>query len=542
MAGNKLSGNIIGLEISGNFIACETSCEINFDADMRPASPVDAGGWKSFIPGLKGWTVNLNAQMLITSAQANQTTILNAFMSGDRIGIRFASKFTDISNFELKGYAYIQNGGISAAVNTNVGYTTTLLGDGALNPDENEQEIAQFGFRNTDPFGDEENLVPQFSKLIDPLALSIPFNFTPSSTGNYLFIIVPVGTTDFNKWENNDINFGDIPDFVWRAKYTIGLFDYYVTLDLIYFTSAVPTVTLKLKSTTPNSFTFVDIASALRNTEYESNEIEVAGITEPVPISISGGIGYSINGGAYTNLDGLISNGDKVRVKLMSSASYLTLTSAVLTIGGVSDSYDVTTQEDAALSYAYNTGVFYKEGCISPQYGTSVPFSRTYTGVDPSAAEAARVAGLTQFNLDGRANANSIGYCANPPIDLWAQITEQDEETVGTSEYGNVVITFYKGVDAVTPPAPIEGNRVNSPIPSIYLQYRQEGTNPATPVTFDYPLYLFSSNSSFAVVAPDSSVGNPVYPKQLLSLSDGTFFYFAAPGKANNEVFYVGSY
>lgn len=135
MASNKLSGNIIGLEINGNFISCETSSEINFDTDMRPASPVDAGGWKSFIPGVKGWTMTFNAIMLIQSAPSNEATILNAFLMGSRIGVRFASKFLDISTFELTGYAYVQSGSILAGVNSNANYNATLLGDGALNPD-----------------------------------------------------------------------------------------------------------------------------------------------------------------------------------------------------------------------------------------------------------------------------------------------------------------------------------------------------------------------------------------------------------------------
>lgn len=543
MPSNKLSGNVIGLEIDGKFISCETSCEIRYKSEMIPASAVDDGGWKSFIPGAKDWSVSLNAFMLINSAASDHATILNAFMFGKRVGLRFASKYTSISSFELTGYAYVEDGGINGTVNTTTSYNTTLRGDGPLNPSEGEQVIARYGFRLEDPFGDEGSLVPQFSKTIDPEALSVSLDYTKPSADNYLYAIFPHGTTLFNKWENNEINFGDIPDFVWRAPYTIGAFDYYVTNAPIYFTSAVPIVTFKLKSTTPNPFTFEDIISALRSTEYISNEITVTGITEPVPISIAGGIGYSINGAAYTNTPGLIGNGDKVRVKLLTSAAYNTAVSAVLTIGSVSDSYDVTTQLDAALFYAYNTDIFYKEGCVLPNVGSAVPFSKTYSGASQPAADAAAAADLSNFNILGQANANSIGYCAVPAAQLWGKITEEDVEEVGYSGYSTVWLRIYKGTSDTVPPAAISGNLYPLPAASILMQYRQEGDSPGAPFTWSPNTYMLSEIKLITPNPPFDPAYNPLYPKQLIYIHGGTtYMYFAPPGKARDEMFYIGAY
>lgn len=242
MASNKLSGNIIGLEINGAFISCETSSEINFDTDMRPASPVDAGGWKSFIPGVKGWTMTFNAIMLIQSAPSNEATILNAFLAGSRIGVRFASKYLDVSTFEVTGYAYVQSGSILAGVNSNANYNATLLGDGALNPNITPTGDVEFGYQLTNPTGDEGSLVPQFTTALIPI---LAMNFTTASSGNYLYAKIPTGGTPFDEWENNFLNFGSIPDFVWKEPYTIGSFDYYVSRNLIYFTSEEPIITFK---------------------------------------------------------------------------------------------------------------------------------------------------------------------------------------------------------------------------------------------------------------------------------------------------------
>jgi hypothetical protein len=52
---------------------------------------------------------------------------------------------------------------------------------------------------------------------------------------------------------------------------------------------------------------------------------------------------YSVSGGTFTSTAGTVNNGDIVQVRLMSSSSYSTTTTATLTIGGVSGTFSVTT-------------------------------------------------------------------------------------------------------------------------------------------------------------------------------------------------------
>lgn len=94
--------------------------------------------------------------------------------------------------------------------------------------------------------------------------------------------------------------------------------------------------------TTPASFTFTDITSASRSTVYTSNSITVSAINLPATISITGGT-YSVNGGAYTSSAGTVVVNDTVTVQGTSSASFSTAVNVALTIGGVSDTYTVTT-------------------------------------------------------------------------------------------------------------------------------------------------------------------------------------------------------
>jgi hypothetical protein len=94
--------------------------------------------------------------------------------------------------------------------------------------------------------------------------------------------------------------------------------------------------------TTPAAFTFTDVTSAPLSTVHTSNTINVTGLTGNAVVSITGGT-YSKNGGAYVSSDGTAFNGDTFSVRVTSSGSVSTAVNVILTIGGVSDTYTVTT-------------------------------------------------------------------------------------------------------------------------------------------------------------------------------------------------------
>lgn len=93
----------------------------------------------------------------------------------------------------------------------------------------------------------------------------------------------------------------------------------------------------------PDQFTFTDQTDVEMNTTITSDTITVAGINTQVSISITGGT-YSINGGEYTSNDGTVESGDTITVQQTSSESETTTTDATLTIGGISDTFNVTTE------------------------------------------------------------------------------------------------------------------------------------------------------------------------------------------------------
>jgi Domain of unknown function DUF11/Outer membrane protein beta-barrel domain len=93
----------------------------------------------------------------------------------------------------------------------------------------------------------------------------------------------------------------------------------------------------------PSPFALAALNNVTPGSMQVSNPITVTGTNVPTTISVSSGAEYSINGGPFTSKPGIVSPGAQVTVRITSSASYSTQVSAVLTIGGVSERFNVTT-------------------------------------------------------------------------------------------------------------------------------------------------------------------------------------------------------
>lgn len=98
--------------------------------------------------------------------------------------------------------------------------------------------------------------------------------------------------------------------------------------------------------TTPDAFSFTDQSGVALSSTITSAPITVTGIDAAAAITVSGGT-YDINGsGTFIADPGTVNNGDAVRARHTSSASYLTAANTTVTIGGVSDEFRSTTQGD----------------------------------------------------------------------------------------------------------------------------------------------------------------------------------------------------
>lgn len=102
-------------------------------------------------------------------------------------------------------------------------------------------------------------------------------------------------------------------------------------------------VFVDLSDRTPDVFSFTAQTNIARSTVVESNTITLAGVDTGVSISIVGGQ-YKINTGSFVSTTGTVFSGDIVQLKLTSSSSYSTLSTATVTVGTRTGAWNVTTQ------------------------------------------------------------------------------------------------------------------------------------------------------------------------------------------------------
>ena len=192
------------------------------------------------------------------------------------------------------------------------------------------------------------------------------------------------------------------------------------------------TVTIHVQASvdqTPDAFAFAPVTGAPLTTVVESAQATVTGINAPTAISIAGGE-YAINGGTYTTQPGSVVNGDTVRVRLTSSGFNATLSSATLTVGGVSAVFNVTTLPAGFLSSTPNLEAGFN--LMGNSFNTSLNVAATFGNQDsPVAGVTENIATVWKWNaLDQRwafyspllSVAGNLAYAASRNYDLLASV------------------------------------------------------------------------------------------------------------------------
>jgi endoglucanase len=156
--------------------------------------------------------------------------------------------------------------------------------------------------------------------------------------------------------------------------------------------------------TSPNSADFAPKTAVLRSTAVESAQLTVSGIDTTAPINVYSGT-YSINGGAYVSTVGKVKNGDTVKVKHTSSASYATKVSTKVIIGGAVGYFTSTTQDIIPDKFSFTA----KTGVLPSTVVDSA--AATITGIDASTAISISAGSL--YSINGGAFTSTAGTVKN---------------------------------------------------------------------------------------------------------------------------------
>jgi hypothetical protein len=213
--------------------------------------------------------------------------------------------------------------------------------------------------------------------------------------------------------------------------------------------------------TAPDAFNFTSQTDVALSTVIESNAITVGGITASSPISITGGeYAVSTDAGSTwstwsTTIPGTVANGNQVKVRLTSSASYSSTTTATLTIGGVSGTFNVTT-------------------AAPPPDTVPDPFSFTpLTGVDPATAYESNPITVTGINSPAAISITSGSYAVSSDGGLtwgaWAStpgtvaLNDQVKVRVTSSAAANTAVTVTLTIGGVSGSFSVTTNQYNAP-------------------------------------------------------------------------------
>jgi hypothetical protein len=161
----------------------------------------------------------------------------------------------------------------------------------------------------------------------------------------------------------------------------------------------------------PDQFTFTDTTGAFTNVFYQSNTITISGMTPGVNVTatVTGVPSQSINGGAYfTNSSFTVQNGYTVRLRKKSSVNYSTTSNMTLTIGGISDTWSVTTR--AAPDTTPDQFTFNDDLSGVPLSSTRTSNTITISGIN-SAANVSVTGGT--FSKNGGAYTSTATTCNN---------------------------------------------------------------------------------------------------------------------------------
>lgn len=198
--------------------------------------------------------------------------------------------------------------------------------------------------------------------------------------------------------------------------------------------------------TTPLAFGFTDVTDAPLDTPTTSDSITVFGISLPSPITITGGE-YQIGAGMFTSVAGTVVQGDQVTVRQTSSSAPGTTTDTVLTIGGVSDTFSVTTLPPDTTPEAFDFGAVTDRPLSIQVTSDPVTITGINTATPISITQTAGPPSVVEYSLDGGAFTSAAGT-VNPGQQVRVRLVSASVPS--TTNVASVTIGGVSGAFSVT--------------------------------------------------------------------------------------------
>lgn len=268
-------------------------------------------------------------------------------------------------------------------------------------------------------------------------------------------------------------------------------------------------------TTTVNNFNFIPLTNQPESTLLTSNSILVFGNNVAVPISISSGGQYSVNGGAFTGSAGMVNQNDTVVVRQTSSATGPTETDVTLTISTTTGVFRVTTGSTAVNPFTFTP--------LTGQAISTVFTSNAITVSGNTLPVPISISGGT-YNINGGSYTSSAGTVNAGDI-VTVKVTSSasyNTAVVATLNIGGTTGTFSVTTEYVNAFSFVPANNAALSTTIISAPITVSGANVGT-----YPISItggsYSINGGSYTTAPgNTSVGDSITVECLSSSSNST--------------------
>jgi hypothetical protein len=207
-------------------------------------------------------------------------------------------------------------------------------------------------------------------------------------------------------------------------------------------------------------FSFSDVGVQNLNTVVTSGAVQINGIFGPCPVSVTGGEWQSASDGAFssvvtdwTSSAGTILNGQYIRVRRTSSASYSTAVNVVLTVGSESDTFTITTKSQPAPVNVYFTTPGAASWTVPSDWNSSNNYVEVISGGDSGAP-----AGATGARANTGGGGGGYARKSNISLTIGASVSYTVGGIGGESWFSGSTIVRASGASGQTPGSGTHGD------------------------------------------------------------------------------------
>ena len=133
MAG--INGTLYIVDVDGNPIAYQQNATLNFESDALETTNKESGGWREYIYGARGWSIEGDALFISTPAGATRTGLEyleDAMVNRTTVTVVFIEQNNTSGTFKWTGEALVTSLSREAPVEDVATFSFSLQGTGPL--------------------------------------------------------------------------------------------------------------------------------------------------------------------------------------------------------------------------------------------------------------------------------------------------------------------------------------------------------------------------------------------------------------------------